>query len=198
MKLTEAKLKQMILEAIKNKNFQDFGISTPDEKLRAELGDEMFDKIQALDPDQSEVLKQSFDPDYPESIKQETIEDILKPYGFTESAPTSGDKSSYIFRVFRRGKGPYYEFYLFYQTVPTFVASKYRGQHDSRRYPNSIRYGFELKKDYQDILLKKEGSIQVPEMFNHDFLDVEEKQNLESFLIKKEKDAIIKALSELT
>tara|TARA_R100000734_G_C3311364_1_gene102219 strand:- start:1114 stop:1617 length:504 start_codon:yes stop_codon:yes gene_type:complete len=30
MKLTEAKLKQMILEALKKKNFQDFGIPTPD------------------------------------------------------------------------------------------------------------------------------------------------------------------------
>ena len=197
MKLTEEKLKQMILEAIKNKSFQDFGILTPDEKLRAELGDEMFDKIQAVDPDQSEVFKQSFDPNYPESIKQESIEDILKPYGFKESIRPSGDKSNYVFRVFRRGRGPYYEFVFSYQTVPTFVVSKHRRQHDSRRYPNSIRYAFKLKKDYRNILLKKEGSIQVPEMFNHDFLDVEEKQNLESLLIKKEKDAIIKALDTL-
>ena len=81
MKLTEAKLKQMILEALKNKRFQDFGISTPDEKLRTDLGDEMFDKIQSVDPDQSEIFKQSFDPNYPRSIKQESLDDILIPAG---------------------------------------------------------------------------------------------------------------------
>ena len=65
MKLTESKLKQMIVEAIKDKRFQDFGILTPDEELRAKLGDEMFDKIQDADPASSEVFKQSFDPNYP-------------------------------------------------------------------------------------------------------------------------------------
>jgi len=37
MKLTEAKLKQMILEALKRSKFQDFGIPTPDEKLDQNL-----------------------------------------------------------------------------------------------------------------------------------------------------------------
>lgn len=194
MKLTEAKLKQMILEAIKNSKLQDFGILTPDEKLRAELGDEMFDKIQALDPEQSAVFKQTFDPNYPEAIKQESIEDILKSYGFKESILPSGDKSGYIYRVFERGRGPYYEFVFYYQVLPTAFVGR-RGE--SRRYPNSIRYGFELKKNYRDILLEKKGYILVPEMFNHDFLDTEEKQNFESFLIKKEKDSIIKALETL-
>lgn len=82
MKLTEAKLKQMILEALRNKRFQDFGIPTPDEKLRAELGDEMFDKIQSADPEQAEVFKQSFDPNYPTDIKQESLDAILEPAGF--------------------------------------------------------------------------------------------------------------------
>jgi hypothetical protein len=81
MKLTEEKLKQMILEALKNKRFQDFGIPTPDEKLRSEIGDEMFDRIQAADPEQSEAFKQSFDPNYPRSIKQESLDDILIPAG---------------------------------------------------------------------------------------------------------------------
>ncbi len=82
MKLTEAKLKQMIMEAIKDKRFQDFGIPTPDEKLRAELGDELFDKIQNADPEQSEILKQSFDLNYPSRLKQESLDAILEPAGF--------------------------------------------------------------------------------------------------------------------
>ena len=84
MKLTESKLKQMILEAIKKKNFQDFGIPTPDEKLRSDLGDSNFDKLQSLDPEQRDVMRQTFDPDYPREIKQETINDILEPLGFEE------------------------------------------------------------------------------------------------------------------
>ena len=87
MKLTEAKLKQMILEALKRSKFQDFGIPTPDEKLRSKLGDAKFDKIQSLDPEQSEIFKQSFDPNYPRSIKQETINDVLEPLGFKDVEP---------------------------------------------------------------------------------------------------------------
>ena len=192
--LTEAKLKQMILEALKNSSIRSFGIPTPDEKLRSQLGDSNFDKIQSLDPNQSLVMKQSFDDAYPSPIKQESIEDILKSYGFEESILPSGDKSDYIYRVFRRGRGPYYEFVFYYQVLSTAFVGR-RGE--SRRYPNSIRYGFKLKKNYRDILFEKKGSIQVPKMFNHDFLDTEEKQNLESFLIKKEKDVIIKALETL-
>ena len=58
MKLTEAKLKQMILEAIRNKSFQNFGIPTPDDNLRSQLGDEMYDKLQSLDREQGEIMKQ--------------------------------------------------------------------------------------------------------------------------------------------
>jgi len=86
MKLTEAKLKQMILEALKKKydgtRFVDFGIPTPDEKLRSKLGDENFDKIQSLDKDQADVMKQSFDPNYPRDIKYETIQSFMESNGF--------------------------------------------------------------------------------------------------------------------
>ena len=200
MKLTEAKLKQMILEALKSSKFQDFGIPTPDEKLRSDLGDSNFEKIQSLDPDQSLVMKQSFDDAYPSPIKQESIEDILKSYGFEERTKNTDyhDFGEFVYRTFLRGRGPYYEFVFFYQTVPTFRAQRFRREYDSKRYPKSVKYGFKLTKDYRDILFEKRDSIQVPKMFKHDFLDVEERQNLESFLIKKEKDNIIKALEELT
>jgi hypothetical protein len=82
MKLTEAKLKQMILEAIKNKRLQDFGIPTPDEKLKSKLGDENFDKIQSLDKNQADVMKQTFDPDYPRDLKQETIQSFMESLGY--------------------------------------------------------------------------------------------------------------------
>jgi len=82
VKLTESKLKQMILEALKNKSFQDFGIPTPDEKLKSKLGDENFDKIQTLDKDQADMMRQTFDPDYPRDLKQETIQSFMESHGF--------------------------------------------------------------------------------------------------------------------
>ena len=185
----------MIVEALRNSKFQDFGISTPDEKLRSQLGDQTYDKLQSLDPEQSLVMKQAFDDAYPSPIKQESIEDILKSYGFEEMILDTPDKSDYIYRTFERGRGPYYTFVFFYQVLPTAFVGRRGG---SERYPKSIRYKFTLKKDYRVGLFLKEGSIQVPKMFDHDFLDAQERQNFESFIIKKEKDAIIKALEELT
>ena len=88
MKLTEEKLKQMILETLKTKyDARDLtwvhdNIPTPDQNLRAKLGDEKFDKIQSLDKNQRDIMKQSLDPNYPRETKQETIESFMKSHGF--------------------------------------------------------------------------------------------------------------------
>ena len=88
MKLTEEKLKQMILETLKSKyDARDLtwvhdNIPTPDQNLRAKLGDEKYEKIQSLDPDQALIMKQSLDDTYPHRIKQETIESFMKSHGF--------------------------------------------------------------------------------------------------------------------
>tara|TARA_Y100001937_G_scaffold115615_1_gene166620 strand:+ start:713 stop:1303 length:591 start_codon:yes stop_codon:yes gene_type:complete len=86
VKLTEAKLKQMIVEALKKKydgtRFVDFGIPTPDEALRSKLGDENFDKIQSLDKNQADVMKQTFDPNYPRDVKYETIQSFMESHGY--------------------------------------------------------------------------------------------------------------------
>ena len=81
MKLTEAKLKEMILEALKDSSFRSFGIPTPDEKLRSQIGDAKFDKLQSLasNPDyadQASMLKQGLDDTYPSALEQEKINDI--------------------------------------------------------------------------------------------------------------------------
>ena len=72
----------MILEALKKTNFQDFGIPTPDEKLQALLGDEMYGKIQSLDKEQADVMRQTFDPNYPRDLKQETIQSFMESLGY--------------------------------------------------------------------------------------------------------------------
>jgi len=88
MKLTEKKLKQMIVEALRKKydgrdlTWVDDNIPTPDEKLRAKLGDEKYKKIQSLDKNQALIMKQALDDTYPHRNKQETIESFMESHGF--------------------------------------------------------------------------------------------------------------------
>ena len=206
MKLTEAKLKQMILEALKDKRLQDFGILTPDEKLKAELGDEMFDKIQSADPEQSEIFKQSFDPNYPKEIKQEKINDILEPLGFTEFKPGFMDDDKTIYKVFSLGE---YGSTKFNVTFRFGIESGHLATtdfEDFKRHRKSIFYSITIEKqnptffgDPLDIeeLLSKSGYIKTPNMFAVDLTDQQEKEGIESLIIKKEKSAILKALEEL-
>ncbi len=186
MKLTEAKLKQMILEAIKNSKFKNFGVLDPDEKLRAKLGDEMFDKIQRQSPEQAEIFKQSYDPNYPRTTKKENIEDIVGQFGYKEALPFN-PKDDFVSRWFRRGEGPYYIFNFYYSFNYTDVTNP---EADSRRYPRSIGYGFKLKKDSK-VLFSKEDAIAVPKMFDYDFTDAQERQVIESLIIEKEKAYIL-------
>ena len=82
MELTEAKLKQMILEAFRTRYNLDSGIPTPDEKLRSDLGDETYEKIQSLDKDQADIMKQSLDPNYPRESNRTGFDEFLEEYGF--------------------------------------------------------------------------------------------------------------------
>lgn len=206
MKLTEAKLKQMILEAIKNKSFQDFGISTPDEKLRAELGDEMYGKIQSLDKNQADMMKQGLDPSYPQDIKQESINDILEPLGFEEFRAGELNRDDLVYKVFEKVVGS-----TIYQVVFSFSVSTSTTAtdwEDFKRHTLSIRYVIDIDKigaspNYnlpkpREKLLRKVEYIKTPNMFALDMSDEQEREQIESLIIKKEKDAIIKALGELT
>ena len=198
MKLTEAKLKQMILEAIKNKRFQDFGIPTPDEKLKADLGDEMFDKIQATDPEQAEIFKQSFDPNYPSSIKQESLNDVLEPLGFKE-LDSFGNRDNVS-----------KEFYLgeFRPNVPTYKAvldfgySKYYEKNPKNT--EDISYFMKIEKvtltgmqSNRELLLEKKAQLGISKSFYVDMTDQQQREEIESLIVKREKAAILKALEEL-
>ena len=118
MKLTETKLKQMIAEALKNKRLQDFGIPTPDDELRAKLGDEKFDKIQSLDKQQADMMKQAFDSNYPRDLKRETFASLLEPYGFEKrinrTILDNGYLGSYRFETY---EGESKSFYVRYKPI---------------------------------------------------------------------------------
>lgn len=200
MKLTEAKLKQMIVEAIKNKRFQDFGTPTPDEKLKAQLGDEMFDKIQALgdyDMNQADIMKQSFDPNYPMRIETDSFADILKSYGFKYAGITSGAKKDSVSQVWERGEGPYDRFVLHILIDPTWsVPRPHYPKGGSRKIPFFLRYHINLDRNYQYFIKKKEY-IPIPKMFDIDLTDEEDLRDMETLVLKREKENIIKALEQL-
>ena len=199
MKLTEAKLKQMILEAIKNKRFQDFGIPTPDEKLRSKLGDEMFDKIQSVNPEQSEIFKQSYDPNYPSMIKQESFEALLKPFGFKEVASRLRPQMG----VPKRIKA--YDAYISDPNEADRFYIDYRVLSDDL-FPDEpyIRYRASLWSDRE-----KDNVWEVAKVFGHrsiefpyEIIDLEIESDegdraVESIILAKEKENILAALEEL-
>jgi hypothetical protein len=203
MKLTEAKLKQMILEALKNKRFQDFGIPTPDEKLRADIGDEMYDRIQSVDPEQSEIFKQSFDPTYPSSIQMDSFADILESYGFESKGITFGAKKQIASQTWRRDEWPFDTFTLHISIDPTWSIRDLYHSSDrevrilSRKFPFHLRYNIKLDRNFQD-LIKKHEYIPIPKMFDVDLTDEDDLKHMESLVLKREKENIIRALEQLS
>ena len=187
MKLTESKLKQMIMEALRNSKFQDFGIPTPDEKLRSHLGDEMFDKIQNLDKQQSNLMKQTFDPDYPEDIEQQTFADLLAPYGLElfrkRTILDNGYQGSYRFETYKRGL---ITFYVRYKVIYS--------RRDKKSY---IEYVIEIWDEaIADANIGERGYIEIPDMFELDVRSDDDSQTMVSLIINRTGKQIIKALEE--
>jgi len=189
--LTEAKLKQMILEAIKNSSIRSFGIPTPDEKLRSQLGDSNFDKIQGFDPEQAEVMKQSYDPNYPEKIRQESLTEMIEAAGFKlydvskyTKAPTM--HARYNNRIWE--KGPQ-------NTVgSSSLKVQYNVNDDFLRYSVRLftkgKYGSKTSKSIAY------GKVSIPPMFE---LSLETEQDLraaDTIMLSKEKQAIEEALEQ--
>ena len=202
----------MILEALKSSKFQDFGLLTPDEKLKADLGDETYGKIQSLDKDQADIMKQSFDPDYPRDIKQESINDVLEPLGLKEFYPGEFGNRDNVSKVFRTGDSsslvPYGA--IRYEATLDFGYGKYytKSFEEYKENPYSIRYVLEIKKLTprgrptfnidEEILLQRTEQIRMPKLFTIDMTDEQDREIAESLIVKKEKAAILKALEELT
>ena len=197
MKLTEAKLKQMILEAIKNKRMQDFDIPTPDDKLKSDLGDQTFDKIQSLDKNQADVMKQTFDPNYPRDIKQESFEELLKPFGFKE---VYSDLRSHM------GDPKRIKAYDAYISDPVAGADRFHIDYKVLKVYDraSIKYRASLwsekSGDYILELKTRFGykTIRFPyKIFDHEIESAECARVVESIILAKEKTAILKALEQL-
>jgi|TARA_Y100000022_G_scaffold195375_1_gene200978 hypothetical protein len=188
MKLTETKLKQMILEAIKDKRFQDFDIPTPDEKLRADLGDEMFDKILAQDPEQAEVFKQSYDPNYPRSIKQESLDAILKPAGF----------KLYTFKYYRPVLHKRFNARTWDKEKPVNFDelefyTEYNVLNNYMRY--TVKINTKTKRSKQNITIAR-GKIEIPKYFDLSLETEEKLRDADALVLSREKEKILEALEQ--
>ena len=186
MKLTEAKLKQMIVEALRNSSFRSFGIPTPDEKLRADLGDEMFDKIQLLDPEQRDIMKQSFDPNYPRELKWESFEDLLGPLGW-HYANRGRNLDKTYWTTWRNDIEPYH-------ATRTFnVSYDFKSRQLQSGMRQTIRYWYTIRNPLiGDRLVVRSGSfVTKSSLFDYDFENEEDRETVESLIILKEKENIL-------
>ena len=152
----------MILEALKNSRLQDFGIPTPDEKLRGQIGDANFDKIQSLasnpdHADQASMLKQGLDDTYPSELKQETIQSFMESYGFDLEI----DDVEYVGRpndIFKN------EFYMYSDSSKVFSIDYSIKTFDSL--PNKKYIYFNYSYTNNRGTIRKNGSIELPDMFD--------------------------------
>jgi hypothetical protein len=192
MKLTEAKLKQMILEAIKNSSIRSFGIPTPDEKLRSQLGDSNFDKIQGFDPEQAEVMKQSYDPNYPEKIRQESLTEMIEAAGFKlydvskyTKAPTM--HARYNNRIWEKGDQ---------NTVgSSSLKVQYNVNDDFLRY--SVRLFTKGKYGSKTNMSIADGRVSIPPMFELSLKTEQDLRAADAIMLSTEKQAIEESLEKL-
>ena len=188
MKLTEAKLKQMILEALKKSSFRSFGIPTPDEKLKSKLGDENFDKIQSLDKEQADIMKQSFDPNYPRDVKQETIEDFMESIAL----PLEFEEYDFYYphNIFK------IEMYI--EGSKMFTVSYYiqSGRTHKGHKAQYAEYSFDYL-DTQKIpprSIKHQKRFALNDMFVYDMEKEEDAKTISSLILLKEKENIKKII----
>ena len=177
MKLTEAKLKQMIAEALKNKNLQDFGIPTPDEKLKADLGSETYGKIQSLDKGQADIMKQSFDPNYPRETSSKTLRSFMESHGFKALPSTVETQGNIVYRVtyYYRNDASSMETLLFDYNI----VNAGKGQ--------KIQYDIYFEEAVSDYEFDYRGYIKVPDMFEFDIESEEDAETISSLVLKKER-----------
>jgi len=205
--LTEAKLKHMILEAIKNKRFQDFGLPTPDEQVRAAVGsDELYSRIQTLDKDQADIMKQSFNPEYPREIPRESLDEFFAKYEFFPDSFYEQDRDS-NFKVYKSKKYRFYRVFVFYIAEENPIYAPLYDPDDEYsdiepglsvigREPKKIRYNFGFAKGF-DYLAQEQGNIELGQLFDFDLQDEEDREDIESIILGRIKDKFIEAIESL-
>ena len=151
----------MILEAFKSTYHMDFGIPTPDEKLRSELGDETYGKIQSLDKEQADIMKQSFDPNYPRDLKYETIQSFMESHGFDleiqEVEPAGSPTDIFMNEIYIHSDSSRNSAFSIDYRIKTYASLP------NKKY---IYYNYSYLLNYK--ATRKNGSIEIANMFDLD------------------------------
>ena len=189
MKLTEAKLKQMITEALKSR-FQDLGIPTPDEKLKADFGSETYEKIQGLDKDQADIMKQSLDPNYPQEVKAKTLRRFMESHGFEfHPGETVVDNQT--------NRNVVYHTMYFYRQDPSpmnrsmeTLYFEYRIVNDEKG--QTVVYDIHFEEMVSDYEFQYRGYIKVPDMFDFRKYSEETAESVSALVLIKERERLEK------
>ena len=193
MKLTEAKLKQMILEAYKKKYKtynMDFGIPTRDEKLRSDFGDEIYDKIQSLDKNQADIMKQSLDPGYPMEVRRESLRSFMESYGFylyrSETSDWMGPGNISNLEVYISDDKDH---------VLSLSFSVITNRLTNERF---IRYRYDYRKESLHDARSEHGQdkIKIPEFFDYNIKDKEDREIMSFKIFLEIKDDLQKILED--
>ena len=185
MKLTEAKLKQMIAEALKNKSLQDLESPTQMKNSGQNSETNCLTKFKVSTPEQAEMFNQSFDSDYPRSLKRETFASLLEPYGFKQklnrTVLDNGYMGSYKFETYERESKTFYV--------------RYKPIYSRRDKKSYIEYVIEIA-DYgaRSAVFRDRGDIEISDMFELDVRNDEDVQTIVSLIINKTGEQIIKAI----
>ena len=205
--LTETKLKQMILEALKNSRLQDFGIPTPDEQVRAAVGnDELYSRIQTLDKNQADIMKQSFNPGYPREIPRESLDEFFAKYEFVPDSTYSQDLDS-NYKVYKSKKYRFYRIFIYYIIeekpiyAPLYDPDDEYSDFESGlsiigREPKKLRYNFGFAKGF-DYLAQEQGDIDLHQVFDFDLQDEQDREDIESIILGRINDKFIVAIKSI-
>ena len=195
MKLTEAKLKQMILEAYKKKydgtGIVDFGIPSADERLRSEIGDELFDRIQSLDKSQADIMKQSLDPGYPWEVPRRSLKSFMESHGFkllrSLSKLNHDARGPYMtLTMYKNDDSKERDFSLQYKIVQIEGKENIQYDYDYRATPTGT-YD-------DDIYYAIRRHIEISELFEYDLEDEEDVYTISALILLKEKSRLEKLI----
>ena len=201
----------MILEAYKKKYdgtpFVDFGIPTADEQVRAAVGDdELYARIQTLDKDQADIMKQSFNPGYPREIPRESLDEFFAKYEFVPDSFYRQDLES-NYKVYKSEKYRFYRVFVYYVIEENPIYAPLYDPDDEHsdiesglsiigREPKKIRYNFGFAKGF-DYLAQEQGNIDIGKFFDYDLQDEQDRETIESIILGRIKDKFIEAIEKI-
>ena len=142
----------------------------------------MYGKIQSLDKDQADIMRQSFDPNYPQELKSKTLRSFMESHGFKflPGGITTMYNGVYNTMYFYRNDG---------STMETLEFS-YKIINDEKG--RDIQYDIYFEEAVSDYEFQHRGYIKVPDMFEFDIESEEDAETISSLVLSKERTRLEK------